>query len=100
MLRPSSSPMGRKACVLVTGFDPFGGAQVNPSWTAVALLHGRILGDHHLVSAQLPTEFGRSLRVLHRLLDEHRPDLVVCTGQAGGRGAVSLERVAINVNDA
>jgi pyroglutamyl-peptidase len=92
--------MGRKPCVLVTGFDPFGGAQVNPSWTAVSLLHGRMLGEHHLVSAQLPTEFGRSLRVLHRLLEEHRPDLVLCTGQAGGRGAVSLERVAINVNDA
>jgi pyroglutamyl-peptidase len=100
MLRPSSSTMGRKPCVLVTGFDPFGGAIVNPSWAAVALLHGREVGSHQVVGSQIPTEFGRSLAVLRELLDFHRPDLVLCTGQAGGRSAISLERVAINVNDA
>ena len=92
--------MVRKPCVLVTGFDPFGGAVVNPSWTAVALLHGCDIDGRQVVGAQLPTEFGRSLRVLRQLLDDHRPELVLCTGQAGGRSAISLERVAINVNDA
>lgn len=86
--------------ILVTGFDPFGGASVNPSWAAVEALHGVELDGHRLIGAQLPTEFGRSLQVLRSLLVEHRPALVVCTGQAGGRGAISLERVAINVNDA
>jgi pyroglutamyl-peptidase len=58
------------------------------------------VAGHRIVAAQLPTVFGRSLQVLDRLLHEHRPVLAICTGQAGGRAALALERVAINVNDA
>lgn len=99
LTRPSSisAPSGT---VLLTGFDPFGGASVNPSWLAVRALHGERLLDHAVVAAQLPTVFGESLRCLTALLDVHRPALVICVGQAGGRGAISLERVAINVDDA
>lgn len=93
---PSTPPK----TVLLTGFDPFGGASVNPSWQAVQALHGERLLDHTVVAAQLPTVFGESLRCLTALLDTHRPALVLCVGQAGGRGAISLERVAINVDDA
>lgn len=93
--------MNEKApCVLVTGFDPFGGQRVNPSWQAVAALHGTTVLGHRVVGAQLPTVFGLSLQVLRDLLCQHRPTLVLCTGQAGGRGAISLERIAINVDDA
>lgn len=88
------------APVLVTGFDPFGGQAVNPSWQAVQALHGQAIHGHRIVGAQLPTEFGRSLQVLRDLLCQHRPTLVLCTGQAGGRANMSLERVAINVDDA
>ena len=95
--RPTSPP---SPTVLLTGFDPFGGASINPSWQAVQALHGERLLDHAVVAAQLPTVFGESLRCLTALLDEHRPALVICVGQAGGRGAISLERVAINVDDA
>lgn len=86
--------------VLLTGFDAFGGATLNPSWLAVQALHGRQVRGHALVAAQLPTVFGEALRVLHGLLAAHRPALVVCVGQAGGRAAISLERVAINLDDA
>jgi pyroglutamyl-peptidase len=86
--------------VLVTGFEPFGGESINPSWMAVQALHGRLVADHRLIGAQLPTVFGHSIEVLSDLLLRHRPTLVICTGQAGGRIALSLERVAINVNDA
>ena len=86
--------------ILVTGFEPFGGHAVNPSWQAVQALDGFELDGHRLVAAQLPTVFGRSLQTLDELVAAHRPVLVVCTGQAGGRAALSLERVAINVNDA
>jgi pyroglutamyl-peptidase len=89
-----------KACVLLTGFDPFGGEAINPSWQAVQELHGRTVAGHGVIGAQLPTVFGRSVQALRELLRQHRPTLVLCTGQAGGRGAISLERVAINVNDA
>ena len=85
---------------MLTGFDAFGGEHINPSWLAVKALHGRQIASHRLVAAQLPTVFDESLRVLHALLLEHRPALTICVGQAGGRSALSLERVAINVDDA
>ena len=86
--------------VLLTGFDAFGGDAVNPSWLAVRALHGRQIAGHTVVVAQLPTVFGEALRALHGLLVKHQPALVICVGQAGGRSALSLERVAINVDDA
>jgi pyroglutamyl-peptidase len=100
MVRVSSPAVGRFPVVLVTGFDPFGGDALNPSWMAVQALHGRQVAGRRIVGAQLPTVFGRSLEVLRELLDRHRPELVLGCGQAGGRTALSLERVAINVNDA
>lgn len=86
--------------VLLTGFDPFGGETVNPSWEAVRRLDGDSVRGHRLVARQLPTCFGDSLRALRRALVQTRPVLVICVGQAGGRSRLSLERVAINVDDA
>lgn len=86
--------------ILLTGFDAFGGATLNPSWLAVKALHSRRILGHTVVAAQLPTVFDASLIELNALLKKHQPALVVCVGQAGGRGALSMERVAINVNDA
>lgn len=91
--------------VLLTGFDPFGDTghsnlPLNPSWMAVRALGGKRIGGHLVVAAQLPTVFQASMDELTRLLRLHKPALVICVGQAGGRGAISLERVAINVNDA
>ncbi|MDI1239762.1 MAG: pyroglutamyl-peptidase I [Polaromonas sp.] len=98
MPRPSTStPLPR---ILLSGFDAFGGDTLNPSWLAVQALHGRRIGGHQVVAAQLPTVFEASLAELGRLLRTHKPALVICVGQAGGRAALSLERVAINVNDA
>ena len=91
---------GAPPVVLLTGFDPFGGQAVNPSWEAVRALHGRRIGGHRVVAAQLPTVFGAARQRLGALLRLHRPALVICVGQAGGRDALSLERVALNVDDA
>lgn len=86
--------------VLLTGFDAFGGEALNPSWLAVKALHGRQILGRAVVAAQLPTVFDQSLVELDALLKKHQPALVICVGQAGGRNALSLERVAINVKDA
>jgi pyroglutamyl-peptidase len=83
--------------VLVTGFAPFGGERVNPSWQAVALLAAE---RPTLAVAELPCEFTASARALRAAVEEHRPELVVCTGQAGGRPDITLERVAVNLSDA
>jgi pyroglutamyl-peptidase len=98
--RPPSSLAHASRKVLLTGFDAFGGEAINPSWLSVQMLHRRQIAGHRVVAAQLPTVFGESLAALHALLVRHQPALVVCVGQAGGRSAISLERVAINVNDA
>jgi pyroglutamyl-peptidase len=100
MVAPTGAAVGRFPTVLVTGFEPFGGEALNPSWMAAQALHGRTVAGHRLIGAQLPTVFDRSLQVLRDLLHRHHPALVVCTGQAAGRTALSLERIAINVNDA
>jgi pyroglutamyl-peptidase len=85
------------ARVLMTGFAPFGGEPVNPSWQAVSLLGAR---RDDIAAVELPCEFAASLPALRRAVEEHRPSLVVCVGQAGGRLDVTPERVAINLIDA
>jgi len=100
MVAAADTAVGRIPRVLVTGFDAFGADEINPSWMAVQALHGRIVGGHRLIGARLPTVFGGSLDALRQLLQRHQPELVICTGQAGGRGNMSIERIAININDA
>ncbi|MFI5584507.1 pyroglutamyl-peptidase I [Amycolatopsis sp. NPDC051758] len=85
------------AKVLMTGFAPFGGESVNPSWQAVSLLGAR---REDVAAVELPCEFSASLPALRRAVEEHGPSLVVCVGQAGGRLDVTPERVAINLVDA
>lgn len=86
--------------ILLTGFDPFGGEPINPSWEAVRALHGKRIGGHRVVARQLPTEFAASLRLLQAAMREVKPAIVLGVGQAGGRPQLSLERVAINLQDA
>lgn len=86
--------------VLVTGFEPFGGETVNPSWEVVSQLEGSIIDHSRVVTRQLPCVFGESLSVLNAAIDELNPLVVIAVGQAGGRVDVTLERVAINVDDA
>jgi pyroglutamyl-peptidase len=84
---------------LVTGFEPFGGETLNPALAALGRLKPA-LGPLTIATRVIPTVFGQALDVLARALDETRPDIVLAVGQAGGRAALSLERVAINLDDA
>jgi pyroglutamyl-peptidase len=86
--------------VLLTGFEPFNGATINPSWEAARALDGWSGPGFAVVARQLPCVFGTALDVLRAAVAEHRPDIVIAVGQAGGRSEISLERVAINVDDA
>ena len=86
--------------ILLTGFAPFGGETTNPSWDAARALHGKRIDGHVVVARQLPVTFGGSLDALRAAIDEVHPVLGLCVGQAGGRERLSLERVAINVDDA
>jgi len=86
--------------VLLTGFAPFGGETDNPSWNAVSYLDGAVIAGHRIVARRLPVEFGASVDALRDMIDMLAPALVLCVGQAGGRSQLSIERVAINVDDA
>lgn len=86
--------------VLITAFEPFGGEQINPSWEAVRQLNEQLLGGAKIVARQLPCVFGEALNALYKEMDELQPALVIAVGQAGGRSDISIERVAINVDDA
>ena len=86
--------------VLLTGFEPFNGASINPAWEAVRLLEGWS-GDGFRVEVRLlPCVFGRAAEALLGFVDALRPDIAIAVGLAGGRPEISIERVAINVDDA
>ena len=86
--------------VLLTGFEPFGGDVANPSGAAVEVVAERWSGPERLVAAILPVTFGGAAERLRDLVAEHRPDVVIATGLAGGRAAIGVERVAVNLIDA
>ena len=86
--------------ILLTGFAPFAGEAINPSWQAVRALEGEVVEGHRVVTVELPTEFEGSLRTLRDRLREVQPHVAIAVGLAGGREGISLERVAINVIDA
>ncbi len=85
--------------ILITAFDPFGGESVNPAREAMNLLPPEI-GGAQMLKLELPTAFGEAGELVCREMDRLRPDAVISLGQAGGRKAVTPERVAINVADA
>lgn len=86
--------------VLLTGFEPFGGALRNPTEEIARALDGSTIGGWRVVGAVLPCVFGEAMEELGRLRRRHRPSLVLCLGLAAGRTDVTPERVAINIDDA
>lgn len=85
--------------LLITGFDPFGGETVNPSWETVRLLPERI-GAYTLTKLQIPTEFHRASAAVLAAAQTLQPDAILCVGQAGGRAGVTPEVVGINLREA
>nr|WP_314859199.1 pyroglutamyl-peptidase I [uncultured Undibacterium sp.] len=87
--------------ILLTGFEPFNKETTNPAWEVVKLFESKKIRQTHTVHiAQLPCEFGRANTALTALLTQIQPEIVICVGQAGGRVDISLERIAINIDDA
>lgn len=90
--------------ILITGFEPFAGQHINPSWEVARALNGLHLPQAEVQSqvqaVQLPCVFAQAASALSLALDEVQPDIVLALGQAEGRCDISVERVAINVMDA
>ena len=85
--------------LLITGFDPFGGNDVNPSWEAVKLLPEQV-GEYRIHKMAIPTVFGAAAQMILAEAEELLPDVILCVGLAGGRDAVTPERIAVNIRDA
>ena len=88
-----------KKKLLITGFDPFGGQTINPSWEAVSSLPD-IIGDYNIIKLQIPTEFDHASSWVLKHASMIHPDVILCIGQAGGRDAVTPETIGINLREA
>lgn len=86
--------------LLLSGFEPFAGETVNPSWDAIAHLGSGLIAGHQVVTLRLPCVFDHAVSVLQTQMVEIQPAVVLCVGQAGGRSRIGIERVALNVMDA
>ena len=82
--------------LLITGFEPFGGEKINPSWEAVKLLREKI-GDFKIIKAEIPVVFEKAAETVIAKADELEPNAIICVGQAGGRSGITPEMVAINL---
>lgn len=90
--------------ILITGFAPFGGEAVNPSWEAVSRLPEEFATSKGekavLAKHQIPVSYDRCGQIIEDLMRREQPDCVVCVGQAGGRAGMEVEQIAINLKDA
>ncbi|MBC8630191.1 pyroglutamyl-peptidase I [Paraclostridium tenue] len=84
--------------VLITGFDPFGGEQINPAEEAVKRVRDNINGAE-VIKLTIPTVRTKSVEAIEKAIEKHNPDIVISVGQAGGRFDITPERVAINLDD-
>ncbi len=84
--------------ILLTAFDPFGGDKVNPALEAVKIVPDTVAGAR-IIKLEVPTVFGKSIEKVAAAMEQERPDVVFCIGQAGGRFELNPERVAINLED-
>lgn len=80
--------------ILVTGFDPFGGASINPAYEALKLLPDRIEGAE-VIKMEIPTVFGKDEEVIRTAVEKHHPDAVLCVGQAGGRSGSQSRKLPL-----
>lgn len=85
--------------VLITGFSPFAGETINPSYEAVKQLPDSILG-YNIIKKEIETSFDTSTNQLEKCLEDHNPSIVILVGQAGGAKNIRIERIAINIDDA
>jgi len=96
--KKSRAQSGRaRGVLLLSGFEPFGGERSNPSWEVAALLDGREIGGLVVRAVRLPVNTPRAARAIVAAIRRLRPRAVLGLGQAGGRPAISLEKVAINL---
>lgn len=85
--------------ILLTAFDPFADEKINPTLEVLKKIEDNIL-NVQLIKLELPTVFDKSSKILEEKIKEVKPDVILSLGQAGGRSKITVERIAINIDDA
>jgi pyroglutamyl-peptidase len=85
--------------LILTGFEPFRGERINPSWEIARGLDGEVIGGMQIKSVRVPVGCAKAARRIVGAIVRYRPRAVIGLGEAGGRPAISLERIAINLAD-
>jgi pyroglutamyl-peptidase len=85
--------------LVLTGFEPFRGEPINPSWEVARLFDGEVIGGLQIKSVRVPVGCAKAARRIRAAIVRYRPRAVIGLGEAGGRPAISLERIAINLAD-
>jgi pyroglutamyl-peptidase len=82
--------------IILTGFEPFGGSDVNPSIVACKAFNKKIIDGYKIKAIEIPLRYNEIKNIIERILTEEKPEIVICTGQSP-RSVISLERIAINI---
>ena len=90
--------IGRR--VLISGFEPFGGSNLNSSQLVVEAISKESFSGLDLFTVILPVEFGKAADVLLSKVKEIDPEIIIAFGQAEGRKALTPEKIAINLDSA
>ena len=61
--------------ILVTGFEPFDGGKINPSWEAVSAL--KAPEGTELLKLQLPVVYGKAAAILKETMKKELPGAVI-----------------------
>lgn len=85
--------------VLLTGFEPFGGETTNPSWEVAKRFADATTGATEVKAVRLSVDCKRAASEVKSAIARLKPAVVIGLGQAGGRTALSIEKVAINLGD-
>jgi pyroglutamyl-peptidase len=85
--------------ILVSGFEAFGGHEVNPTSLLIASLNNNEISYPHNMNVRgmiLPVSFQDSYETLRQAINEFNPDVVISLGLAEKRSSIELETVAVN----
>jgi pyroglutamyl-peptidase len=86
--------------VQLYSFEAFGKDQTNAARSACTDLAHRGVNGVEFTHRVLPCEFFGTIDELRKEILRVQPDVVIVVGQGGGRPDLTIERVAINIDDA
>lgn len=85
--------------ILLTGFEPFGGSNVNPSEQVVKNIDDQAFSSHQFMKKIFPVDSHKAAELIREIIPEYQPNLIIHLGEASQRSAISIEKVAINWMD-